>query len=408
MPAYTYQAINRDKQSVADTIIATTIEDAKRSLASQGYKVESIKPVKPKNGLKINLHQGIPLLERATLFRYLATMVNAGLPLTDSIEVYSQDSQIPKLKDILNQTQQKLQQGKPLSHALSLYPDSFDKTTIAIIEAGEISGTLTKSLDYLSRQLYSEYKLKQKVKSAMMYPVIIVSAMSGVGMILIFFVLPKIAPIFLQMNVDLPTFSRVVLTGGLFISKNSVTVFSIIFMILAGLGIGLAQKKGRQLAIKIISLLPAIQTLLDQLDVARFCRTLSTLLSSGVSINEALFIVVGSLSQVKFNKLAPLFKEEVQKGKPLSDVMRAQKKIFPNMVTRMVATGERTGTVDSMLSELADHYEQEIDTTLNNFTSVLEPVLLLLVGVGVGAMVLAVIAPIYSLIGGIESATPGR
>ena len=179
-------------------------------------------------------------------------------------------------------------------------------------------------------------------------------------------------------------------------------------MILAGLGIGLAQKKGRQLAIKIISLLPAIQTLLDQLDVARFCRTLSTLLSSGVSINEALFIVVGSLSQVKFNKLAPLFKEEVQKGKPLSDVMRAQKKIFPNMVTRMVATGERTGTVDSMLSELADHYEQEIDTTLNNFTSVLEPVLLLLVGVGVGAMVLAVIAPIYSLIGGIESATPGR
>ncbi len=408
MPVYSYKATDRDKQTVEDTIVATNIEDAKRLLGGQGYHVESITQVREKKKLGISFRKGVPLLEKATLFRYLATMVNAGLPLPEAIEVYGQDSQIPKLRTILHDTQQQLQEGKPLSTALTKYSDSFDKTMISIIQAGELSGTLTKSLDYLARQLYSEYKLKQKVKSAMMYPIIIVSAMGGVGLILVFFVLPKIAPIFLQMDVSLPTFSRVVLEGGLFISQNSILVFSALFACLGLLIVGMTQRQGRQIALKIVSLLPAIQKLIDELDLARFCRTLSTLLSSGVSINEALYIVVSSLSQPKFNTLATIFRDEVQKGKALSDVMRVHKKIFPHMVMRMVATGERTGSVDSMLSELADHYEQEVDSTLNNFTAVLEPILLLLVGVGVGAMVLAVIAPIYSLVGGIEANTPGR
>jgi type IV pilus assembly protein PilC len=241
-----------------------------------------------------------------------------------------------------------------------------------------------------------------------MYPLIIIFAMGGVGLILIFFVLPKIAPIFLQMNLTLPLFSRLILKGGLFISQHAFLVMSLFFFFIASLGFALTKKAGRQATLKILSLLPAIKKLLDELDLARFCRTLSTLLSSGVPISDSLFIVMESLSQVKYQKLATNFQKEIQKGRSLSEIMREENKLFPNMVIRMIATGEKTGSVDTMLAELADHYEKEIDSALSNFTSILEPVLLLLVGIGVGVMVLAVIAPIYSLVGGIESATPGR
>ena len=408
MPLYQYTAIDSQKQAVSDSLMAADINEAKQLLTTQGLKIKSIKQTKSTNSFDLLIRKGTPVLEKATLFRYLATMVNAGLSLPESIEVYAQDTQFPRLKKILYHTQQLLQQGKNLSEAFSHYPDNFDKTTISIIKAGEVSGTLTKSLDYLSKQLYSEYKLKQKVKGAMMYPLIIVSAMSGVGLILVFFVLPKIAPIFLQMNLTLPTFSRIILTGGLFISQHATIVLTLLASIVLTVGIGLTRPMGKHIAITIVSIIPAIRNLLDQLDLARFSRTLSTLLASGVPIADALFIVVGSLSQQKYSRLATQFQNEVQKGRPLSEIMRLHKKLFPNMIVRMTSTGEKTGSVDSMLEELANHYENEIDSTLNNFTSILEPVLLLLVGIGVGFMVLAVIAPIYSLVGGIEQSTPGR
>lgn len=408
MPLFTYTATNTEKQNIKDSLIATDAEDARRLLTNQGLKINSLKEIKEKSGINIHFGKNIPLLEKATLCRYLATMVNAGLSLPEAIEVYAQDSHYPQLKKILLESQQSLQQGKSLSESWSKYPKTFDKTTIAILQAGEVSGTLTTSLDYLAKQLYAQYQLKQKVKGAMMYPLVIVTAMGGVALILIFFVLPKIAPIFLQMNLNLPTFSRIVLSGGLFISQHSTGVLSALGILLGGLIFIFTRKWGRRFALKIISILPAIRKLLNELDLARFCRTLSTLLASGVPIADAILIVMESLSQNKYTNLSKHFQSEIQKGRSLSDIMRDQRKLFPTMITRMTSTGEKTGAVDSMLTELADHYEKEIDSTLNNFTSILEPILLLLVGIGVGLMVLAVIAPIYSLVGGIEQSTPGR
>lgn len=408
MLVFKYTATNKAKKKIKDTILAKNPTEARKLLTQQGYNIQTLKQIKEKKSPFSKFKKGIPILEKATLFRYLATMVSAGLSLPDALEVYSEDSQYPQLKQILHKTQERLQQGKSLSEAFAKYPELFDVTTNAIIKSGELSGNLTTSLNYLAKQLYSEYQLKQKVKGAMMYPVIIVGAMGGVGMLLIFFVLPKIAPIFLQMDINLPLFSRVILKGGLFVSNHSIIVLSLLFGTLGATGFMLTRKQGRIIVLKIISLIPAIKHLLNQLDLARFCRTLATLLSSGVPIGNALLIVMKSLSQIKYTELSDQFQKEVQKGRPLSDIMRGHSKLFPNMVSRMVATGEKTGSIDNMLSELADHYEKEIDSTLNNFTSILEPVLLLLVGIGVGIMVLAVIAPIYSLVGGIESVTPGR
>lgn len=402
MANFEYKATSPAHQTIQDTIVAASESEAKLLLTDQKYQVIWIKKINSPSG-KLSLpRSSVPIIEKANLCRYLATMVGAGLSLPEAVEVFARDNTNPRLKAILTRAESQLQQGKNLSSALEQYPQVFDNIIIALIKAGERSGTLNESLRYLADYLYSEYKLRQKVKGAIMYPIIILTAMLGVGLLLIFFVLPRMAPVFLSLKVSLPFYTRVILQSGLFVSKYAIIVLPATLIGLGGVAVFLMRPTGRKIAIKIVSIIPAIRKLLDYLDLARFCRTLATLLSSGVPITEAMNIVTNALSQNKYKLTVGKFSEELQKGTSLAELLRSNSKLFPQITVRMISAGEKSGTVEDMLRESAEYYENEVEDILSNFATIIEPVLLLLVGIGVGVMVVAIIGPIYSLVGGLQ------
>jgi len=400
MGIYLYKASTSTGQIIEDTINATDSRAAQQELINQGLKVVWIKKGKKKSPSKAGGR--VPLIEKANLCRYLATMLSAGLSLPEAIDVFAHDTSNKKLKDILSTAYSQLQQGKNLSTALEQYPKVFDPIIISLIRAGELSGTLTQSLEYLAKFLYDEYKLKQKVKSALMYPVIILLAMGGVGFILLFFVMPKMAPIFLSLKVSLPFYTQIILRFGMFVNQYALFVIPASFILSILFLFALMTPPGRKLVLFTVSLIPAIKRLLNYLDLSRFCRILGTLLSSGVPINQAMQIVTDSLSQAKYKKAVSPFHLELQKGVSLAELMRGHPKLFPQITVRMIAAGEKTGSIETMLTDSASYYDNEIEDILNNFANIIEPILLLLVGLGVGVMVVSVIGPIYSLVGGLQ------
>ncbi len=400
MATFEYRVTTPQGQVVQDTLNATDSNSAKQELQGQGFKIVWLKKVSTKKNKKWG--NSVPLIEKANLCRYLATMLSAGLSLPESVDVFAHDTSNAKLKEILSTTYTQLQQGKNLSTAFEQYPKVFDPIIIALIKAGELSGTLNESLTYLADFLYDEYKLRQKVKSALMYPIIIVIAMLGVGMLLLFFVLPRMAPVFLSMRVSLPFYTRLIMQVGLFVSDNIIFILPAILAGFVGLVIFLTTALGKKITLATVKVIPAIRRLLNYLDLARFCRILSTLLASGVPINQAMQIVTTSLNQATYQKAVAPFHLELQKGISLADLMRGYPKLFPQITVRMVAAGEKTGSVETMLKDSAEYYDNEVEDILNNFANIIEPVLLLMVGVAVGIMVVSIIGPIYSLVGGLQ------
>ncbi len=400
MPTFEYRATTPQGLILQDTLNGTDSGSVKQELQGQGLKIVWVKKLKADKKKKWN--NNVPLIEKANLCKYLATMLSAGLSLPESVDVFAHDTTNAKLKEILSSTYTLLQQGKNLSSAFEQYPKIFDPIIIALIKAGEMSGTLNTSLEYLADFLYDEYKLRQKVKSALMYPIIILVAMLGVGMLLIFFVLPRMAPVFLSLKVSLPFYTRIVLQMGLFFSDNIIIVLPLMLASLVGLVIFMGTSIGKKVTLRIVKLIPAVRRLLNYLDLARFCRILSTLLSSGVPINQAMQIVTTSLNQTEYQKAVAPFHLELQKGVSLADLMRTYPKLFPQITVRLVAAGERTGSIEKMLKDSANYYDNEVEDILNNFANIIEPILLLMVGVAVGIMVVAIIGPIYSLVGGLE------
>ena len=400
MPTFEYRATTPQGLILQDTLNGTDSGSVKQELQGQGLKIVWVKKVKADKKKKWN--NNVPLIEKANLCKYLSTMLSAGLSLPESVDVFAHDTTNAKLKEILSSTYTLLQQGKNLSSAFEQYPKIFDPIIIALIKAGEMSGTLNTSLEYLADFLYDEYKLRQKVKSALMYPIIILVAMLGVGMLLIFFVLPRMAPVFLSLKVSLPFYTRIVLQIGLFFSDNIIIILPLMLASLVGLVIFMGTSVGKKATLRIVKLIPAVRRLLNYLDLARFCRILSTLLSSGVPINQAMQIVTTSLNQTEYQKAVAPFHLELQKGVSLADLMRTYPKLFPQITVRLVAAGERTGSIEKMLKDSANYYDNEVEDILNNFANIIEPILLLMVGVAVGIMVVAIIGPIYSLVGGLE------
>jgi type II secretory pathway component PulF len=207
------------------------------------------------------------------------------------------------------------------------------------------------------------------------------------------------------MKINLPLPTKTLFTISLFFNKNVLFILPTATLIFVFLLIILQSQPGKKFLSRLISILPYSKTLFNQLDLTRFNRTLSTLLKSAVPITQALRVSTRSLTLPKFRKLTSIFEEEIKKGVSLSSILKRQK-IFPSVMVRMIVAGEKSGTLDSILSDLADFYEQEVDASLKNFVNLLEPLLMLIVGAAVGAMVLLVIAPIYNLIGGLQTQGP--
>ncbi len=405
MPIFTYKTKDKQGKILEDTIEAPSRKEAATILRSQELQVLTVREIKRSQTFQERL-QTVSVIEKALFCRYLSTMMKAGLPLSETVEIIAKETANRKMHRILQDLEYSIQRGQKLSSVFARYPEVFDPVFLTLTKAGEESGTLEQSFQYLAMQLMKSYELSQKVKGALLYPAVIISAMMGVGILMLTFVLPKMSSVFLRLNIKLPLTTKILLSVSSFLGKNYPWVIALSIIMLAGLIFLAHMSKTRIFLMKIASKFPVLGRLFDQLDLARFSRTLSTLLKSGVPILDSIKVSVQTLTQTKYSKLGGTFEDEIKKGHSLSDAIAIGEGIFPGLMTQSIRAGEKSGSLEIVLTELADFYEQEIEHSLKNFTSILEPVLMLLIGVAVGAMVIAIIGPIYSVIGNLQPQQP--
>jgi len=407
MPLFTYKIKDQSGSIIEDTIQAANREEAANFLKASNTQILSVQPVS--KGVPLSFHRGIPVAEKAAFCRFMATMLRSGMSINKAIDIVAKESANPKMKRILTDIAFQTQKGKSLSVSMSNYSDDFDTIFLTMIKAGEQSGTLEQSFNYLSEQLSASHELSEKIKGSMMYPAIILVAMVGNGLVMVLFVLPKLSEAFLKLEVPLPIYTKLMLQFGQFVGKN-VLVAVIGALILGGIVVWtVLYKRTRNIIMGLFSKVPAIKHVRDHIDLARFSRTLSTLLKSGVPIVEALDVSAQSVSQPKIKEQASKFGESVEKGQSLSDTLVLKRNIFPSLMIQTIKAGEESGSLEQVLEEMAEFYEKEVDFSLKRFTSLLEPVLMLFIGVVVGGMVIMMIAPIYSIIGGLQQQiSPGK
>lgn len=398
MPTFSYRAVDKDNRIQIGTITTPTVDEVGVELTKKNLRPISIKAESARKSSKSTL----PAIEKITFSRYVSTMLTAGLSLNEGIAVLRSETKHPLMKQILNDVLYHLERGQPLSTALSLYPNVFDTFFIALVKAGEVSGTMAASFKYLEEKIRSEYALNQKIKGALMYPGFIFAAMIGIGAVMFMFVMPQIGKVFLSMTVPIPEMTKLMFRTSITLSLYRIPIL----LGIIGLGVTLLlffkSSKGKSLIMSIISPLPVIKNLLEQIDIARFCRIFSTLIASAVPITESLDIALNSLTNPMYKKQAKLVVEEVMQGKTIASVFK-ERKFFPPLLIQMISGGEKSGTLDKTLSDLSVFYEGEVEESVKKSTQLLEPILMLVVGIGVGGMILSIIAPMYSVVGSLQT-----
>jgi type IV pilus assembly protein PilC len=401
MPLFSYKAKNRKGKVIEDVLQATNRSEAASSIKSENLQILTIKNLD--KGLGSVVFGGISIAEKAAFCRFLATMLKAGLPLPEAVDILKDETKNKKLKKIILDMSFQIRKGKNLSSIMSKYKNDFDPVFLAMVKAGEESGTMEKSFDYLSKQLLAAHELVQKVKGALMYPLVIVAAMLANFIVMLVFVLPKISEVFTELNVKLPPVTKIMLDFGNYVGNNTLLVVGVIFLTLLAVVLLFLIRSTRRMIANTFLKAPLVRNIANQLDVARFARTLSTLLKSGVPIIVALDVSSNMIRQPSLQKQAKEFSKGVSEGESLSEVLQKGKKnSFPSTVVQTIKAGEKSGSLEIVLEELAEFYEREIDYSLKRLTSLLEPLLLLVIGLAVGGMVVIMITPIYSLVGGIE------
>lgn len=403
MAVFKYKA--KSGQDIKEgVLIASSQKEAAGQLRTDGLEpllVQETSSQKKSGGF---FSRQVSALDKANLCRYLSTMINSGLPLTEAVEVISEGNENPLMQKILNDVRASLQGGQPLSAAFSKYPDTFDEVFLTLVKAGEESSTLGKSFEYLGKQLYSDHDLNQRIKSTLAYPTVIIFASMGLGVAMLVFVIPKMAPVLLRMSSDfpLPVYTLFILKAGLFFSSNLLASGLAILLLAVISFLIFRQPKIKRAMGDFLSRIPFFGELFVKLTLGRFTRTLATLLKSGVPITNSLRVASKTLTLPQFKNAAPTFIEGVEKGVSLSEVLK-KTAVFPSIMIRMIATGERTGSLDKMLLDLANFYEEEVSNSLKTLTSIIEPVIMLGIGVAVAVIVISVIAPIYSFVGSLST-----
>ena len=399
MPSFQYKAVNSEKKIVDGVVTAISRAEVGSILANKSLSPLSVREVSEKG----NIHGSIPAIEKITFCRYMGIMLATGLSLSEGIDVLYRETKNELLKKILSDMQYGLEQGQQLSSIFEQYPGVFESYFVTLIRAGEMSGKLSEVFIHLEAELRAEYSLKTKVMGALLYPAIVFMAMIGIGVLMFFFVLPQISKVFLSLKLPLPFFTRFMFS--LSITLSSHVPIIVILLILAGVGLGMSMRSRmvRDTLLTIVGVIPIVRKLVKEIDLARFCRIFSTLIKSAVPITEALEISLSLLTWKKFRELTHSVPEEIRKGKSLANVMR-EKNVFPSLLIQMIAAGEKTATLDSTMADVATFYESEVEEEVKSLTQIIEPVMMLFVGIGVGVMILSIIAPIYSVVGSLQNA----
>lgn len=342
----------------------------------------------------------IKVMDKIFLLDHLRTMLHAGLSLVEGLNVLNKELENKRLRTIVQNITEEVQKGNPLSEALQKHPDVFPNIYVKMIASGEIAGKMEESLEQIVNQMKKNYELSSSIKGAMIYPAVIVSAIGAVGILMVTVILPKITSLFNEFEADLPLSTRILIAitdfmsnpWNLVLSFMSIIGFVVLFRYLLK-----TQKKFRFTIHTINLKLPIFGNVIKQLNLAQFSMTLSSLLKSTLPIVEAVGITGETCTNVTYRKALYDAQEKISKGIPLSEILMIHSKLFPPMVTEMIMVGEKTGEIDRLLQELSDFYAHEVDKTMKNFSTIIEPVIIIILGLAVAGIAVAVVMPMFSL-----------
>ncbi len=369
--------------------------------------MNDIKPIEakpiPARIEKLTIFDSLKTQEKINFARHLAIVIKAGIPLYQGLNIIKPQTESRTLKKILTQIIRDIGNGRFLADALARYEDAFGMFFVNIVRVGESSGTLAQNLLYLADELKKAKDLQSKVRSAMVYPLMILLATIGVTGFLTFFIFPKLLPVLNGLNVALPA-STLALIAVVDFLKNYGIELAIaipIFILLVNFILKKVEPL-RYAAHRVIFILPVVSTLTINLNMVNFARVLALLLKSGMRIVEAVKITANTCDNLVYRRALLEGSESLRKGGQLADYLTLHKKIFPQLLSGMVKIGEDTGSLEGNLGYLSAYYEEEVDYKLHTLTSLLEPIMLLFMGLLVGFVAISIITPIYSIAGGIK------
>ncbi|MEK7144226.1 MAG: type II secretion system F family protein [Patescibacteria group bacterium] len=402
---FRYTASQADDKITEGTIEAATPAEVLAYLGSRGLKPISLKVsggIGEKSFGKV-FKKSISVSDKIFLTKYLSLMLRVGTDLFKAIGVLIEDFDKPAIKALLLEIRSNLEKGNPFYMTFLKYPKYFSPVFVNLIKAGEASGNLERILGELSVSLEKENDLRHKVKSALIYPIILVLLSFVILILLISVVLPKIANVFLSGGMEPPLFSKIVFTTGIFI--NQYIWFFLGGLIIFGVGNWYFFSNtlaGRKIFHHFISKLPVISQVLEKIALQRFASTFSSLLRAGLPILDSLEITaqVAGFEGLK-DALIRISREGVAKGLTIGDAFRRET-IFPRVVVNLIAISERAGHMEDILLTLADFYESEVESSVKTLVSFLEPILLLGIGVIIGTIALSIIMPVYQLVGAVS------
>jgi type IV pilus assembly protein PilC len=402
MPDYKYQGTSRTGGSVSGVMTASN----KTELASLLKRQQITATKMTEKGKEFNMPQfggGVKSKELAIFTRQFSVMIDAGLPLVQCLEILASQQENKFFQKVLTNTRGQVEGGATLSAAMRGSPKVFDPLYVNMVEAGETGGILDTILQRLSTYIEKNVKLQRAVKSALVYPVGVLTVAGGVITLLLWKVVPIFATLFAGLGVDLPLPTKIVIALSNFIGS----IFGLLILIALGAGIfGLkvwyGTPQGRFVLDSIVLKLPVLGILMRKIAVARFTRTLGTLISSGVPILEGLDITAKTAGNAVVEKALQQVRRSLEEGKSLTEPLK-ESEVFPGMVTQMIAVGEQTGAMDAMLQKIADFYEEEVDAAVKDLLTALEPIMIVFLGVVVGGVVISMYLPLFSLIGKLSS-----
>lgn len=334
--------------------------------------------------------------DKLGLISNLSTMLGAGIPILETVESLEEDSK-GNTKKILIALREDLMQGKHVYTTFSRFPSIFDKVTVNVIKASEEAGTLETTLKDIKSQVIKEMEFNDKIRSALIYPLVIVIVFIGVLLVMLIVVIPRISSVFSQLNVKLPLPTKIMIFASNLILQNTIPVLAL--LVLFCFSLFYLIKRKRSWLLHILFKLPLINGLIRDIDLTRFTRSLHFLLTSGITITNALELTEDVVVTPAIAKAISYAKETVFAGKKLSEGFKTKKNIFSGILIKIIEAGERSGTLDKSMQDISEFLDYQVTSKLKTLTTILEPVMLVFVGILVGGLMLTIIAPIYNLIG---------
>jgi type IV pilus assembly protein PilC len=380
-------AKNKESQSAANP------KEPKKRIVAEGEKVPLLKKI---DNFLLGFSR-VPLKERLFFVQHLGVMLKAGISLSTAILTLSEQTENKLFAKTLKDISDDVNKGESFSDSLRKHEKVFSELFISMIEAGEISGNLEAVLNQLFIQMKKEHSLLSKVKGALTYPAVIIMAMFGIGTFMMVFVVPNITSMFKDFDAELPLPTKILINTSEIIAQNGLLAAAIFIAGIIILGKLLKTQKGKFIFQSLLLHMPVISPIVKKINLARFSRNISSLLKTDIMIIKCFQITAKTLNNLHYRSALLEMSQKIKKGGKISEVINSYPKLFTPIVSQMVSIGEETGELDTILIELAEFYEEEVDQIMENLPAIIEPILILVLGLGVGSVAIAIIMPMYTI-----------